>query len=44
MLGLLRDALPAPCRSVIAAEVAKDLVHHDLETIRGAVPREAFHH
>jgi protein required for attachment to host cells len=44
MLGLLRDALPAPCRSVIAAEVAKDLVRHDLEAIRDAVPGEAFHH
>lgn len=44
MLGLLRNALPAPCRSAIAAEVAKDLVRHDIETIRDAVPREAFHH
>jgi protein required for attachment to host cells len=44
MLGLLRDALPAPCRSIIAAEVAKDLVHEDAEAIRSAVPREAFIH
>jgi protein required for attachment to host cells len=43
MLGLLRAALPAPCRSVVAAEVAKDFVDQDLETIRDAVPREAFH-
>jgi protein required for attachment to host cells len=43
MLGLLRDALPAPCRGVVCAEVAKDLVRHDIETIRDAVPREAFH-
>ena len=42
MLGLLRDALPEPCRSVVAAEVTKDLAHQDLEAIRGAVPREAF--
>jgi protein required for attachment to host cells len=44
MLGLLRDALPSPCRSVVAAEVAKDFVHHDLQTVRDAVPREAFLH
>jgi protein required for attachment to host cells len=43
MLGLLRQALPAACRSVIAAEVAKDFVHQDVATIREAVPREAFH-
>jgi len=42
MLGLLREALPAPCRAVVAAEVAKDLVHEDPATIRDAVPREAF--
>lgn len=44
MLGLLRDALPEPCRSVVAAEIAKDLVNHDIEAIREAVPREAFFH
>lgn len=44
MLGLLRNALPEPCRSVIAAEIAKDLVNHDIEAIRAAVPREAFFH
>jgi protein required for attachment to host cells len=42
MLGLIRESLPAPCRSVIAAEIAKDLVHQESEAIREAVPREAF--
>jgi protein required for attachment to host cells len=42
MLGLLRDALPAACRSVVAAEVPKDFVHHDVAAIRNAVPRAAF--
>jgi protein required for attachment to host cells len=44
MLGLLREALPAACRTVVAAEIAKDFVHHDVETIRDAVPRAAFLH
>jgi len=44
MLGLLRDALSEPCRSVVAAEVAKDLVHHDPVAIRDSVPRTAFLH
>src|SRR5688500_19432064 len=44
MLGLLRDALPAACRSVVAAEIAKNLVQHDIEQIRDAVPRDAFLH
>jgi protein required for attachment to host cells len=42
MLGLLRNALPAPCRAVVCAEVAKDLVREDPATIAAAVPREAF--
>jgi protein required for attachment to host cells len=42
MLGLLRKALPAPCRSVVAAEVPKDFVHHDAAAIRDAIPRAAF--
>jgi protein required for attachment to host cells len=42
MLGLLREALPAPCRALVAAEIVKDLVHHDAESIRDAVPRAAF--
>ena len=42
MLGLLREALPTPCRSMVAAEVAKDLVRHDPAAIRDSVPREVF--
>jgi protein required for attachment to host cells len=44
MLGLLREALPAACRSVVAAEISKDFVQHDLETIRDAIPQAAFVH
>jgi protein required for attachment to host cells len=44
MLGLLRDALPQPCRSIVAAEVAKELINHDIDTIREAVPRDVFFH
>jgi protein required for attachment to host cells len=44
MLGLLREALPDPCRSVVVAEVAKDLVHQDPAAIRDTVPREVFLH
>ena len=44
MLGLLREALPAACRSAVAAEISKDLVHQDLATIRDAIPRAAFVH
>jgi protein required for attachment to host cells len=42
MLGLIRESLPPPCRSVVAAEVVKDLVHQESEAIREAVPRQAF--
>jgi protein required for attachment to host cells len=44
MLGLLRDALPQPCRSIVAAEVPKELINHDIDAIREAVPREVFFH
>lgn len=44
MLGLIRDSLPAPCRSAVTAEVVKDLVHHEPAAIRDAVPREVFFH
>jgi protein required for attachment to host cells len=44
MLGLLREALPDTCRSVVAAEVPKDFVRHDPSTIRDVIPREAFFH
>ncbi|HEX7013287.1 MAG TPA: host attachment protein [Steroidobacteraceae bacterium] len=44
MLGLLREALPESCRAVVAAEIPKDLVHHEPSVIRDAVPREVFFH
>ena len=44
MLGWLREALPAPTRAVVVAEVIKDIVHDDVEAIREVVPREAFLH
>jgi protein required for attachment to host cells len=43
MLGMLREALPPPCRAVVAAEIAKDFVHHEIESIRDAVPPAVFH-
>jgi protein required for attachment to host cells len=42
MLGLLRQAMPAPLQSLVAGEVAKDLTHHGAEAIMNAVPRDAF--
>ncbi|HKU15454.1 MAG TPA: host attachment protein [Steroidobacteraceae bacterium] len=44
MLGMIREALPAPCRTVVAAEIAKDFMQHDADVIRDAVPRDAFLH
>jgi protein required for attachment to host cells len=43
MLGLIRAALSAPARQLVAAEVSKDLVHADEQAIRKHVPRAAFH-
>ena len=37
-LGLLRQALPAWMRAAIVAEVAKDLVHEDVEAIIRHLP------
>jgi protein required for attachment to host cells len=42
MLGLLRDALSEPASELTVAEVAKDLVHADEQTIRAYVPDEVF--
>ena len=42
MLGLLRQALPAPCQAVVAAEVAKAFSIDQVDSIRDAVPRAAF--
>ncbi len=44
MLGMLREALPAPCQAVVAAEVAKDLSLDQVDSIRDAVPRDVFLH
>jgi protein required for attachment to host cells len=44
MLGLIREALPPPCRSIVAAEIAKDLVHQSPDAWRDAVPHAAFLH
>ena len=42
MLGLIRDGLSVPCRSLVVAEVGKDLSHQDVAAIRDAVPHAAF--
>jgi len=44
MLGMLREALPAPCQAVVAAEVAKAFSLDQIDSIRDAVPRDAFLH
>jgi protein required for attachment to host cells len=42
MLGLLRDALSKECRSLVVAEIDKDLPQEDEDDIRSAIPPEAF--
>ena len=42
MLGMLRSALPVACRSMIAAEVGKDLAHHGSDDIMQAIPKDTF--
>lgn len=42
MLGLLRQSLTEPARSVLAGEVSKDVVQLGAEAVRSVVPREAF--
>jgi protein required for attachment to host cells len=44
MLGMLRQALPEPCKSAIATEIAKDLLHQGPDAVLSAVPREVFFH
>ncbi len=44
MLGMLREALPAPCQAVVAAEVAKAFSLDQIDSIRNAVPRDVFLH
>jgi protein required for attachment to host cells len=42
MLGLLREALSAQSRAILAAAVAKDLGHFDEQSIRTHLPPEAL--
>ena len=39
LLGYLRDALSKQCADLIAGEIAKDLVRHDLDDIRAHLPK-----
>jgi protein required for attachment to host cells len=41
-LGLLRKALPQSLRTLVAAEVVKDLVHQPPEVLQAHLPGEAF--
>lgn len=41
-LGLLRDAMPASLRSVISAEITKDLVHEPAAAVQWYLPPNAF--
>jgi hypothetical protein len=38
----LRSALSEPVRATLVAEVRKDLVHQDDETIQAYIPPDAF--
>jgi protein required for attachment to host cells len=42
MLGLLRQSLPSQSESLLAAHVAKDILHQGPEAILKAVPAEVF--
>lgn len=42
MLGLLRQAMPASVLSLIAGEVAKDLIRQGPDAIVNTIPRDAF--
>lgn len=42
MLGLLRQSLPTPSQSLLAAEVSKDLTHQSQAAILKALPGDAF--
>ena len=42
MLGLLRQSLPTPSHSLLAAEVSKDLTHQSQAAILKALPGDAF--
>lgn len=42
MLGLLRQSLPTPSQSLLAAEVSKDLTHQGQAAILKELPSDAF--
>ena len=42
MLGLIRQSIPAPVQSMVAGEIAKDLVNHGPDAILNAIPKDAF--
>ncbi len=42
MLGLIRQAISPPLQSMIAGEVAKDLVNHGPDAILKVIPQDAF--
>jgi protein required for attachment to host cells len=42
MLGLLRQSLTHPTQAMLAAEIAKDLLHHGPDAILDALPTETF--
>jgi protein required for attachment to host cells len=41
-LGMLRATLSKPVQAVLAAEVPKDLVHQDVDIVRGHLPQGVF--
>lgn len=41
-LGMLRKAMPKPLRSMVVAEVHKDLLHEAEDAVRAHLPRDAF--
>jgi protein required for attachment to host cells len=43
MLGMIREALPDSNREFIAAEISKDLIQMDAQTIGTYIPQEAFY-
>jgi protein required for attachment to host cells len=42
LLGMIRQSLSSHAQSMLAGEVAKDILHHGPDAILKAVPREAF--
>lgn len=40
MLGLLRNCLSQQCTQLVAGEVNKDIVNHDIKDIRAHLPRQ----